>query len=132
MGGVLDDWYTGSQEEIAKEKVSQRRDDAKMLGLISNAGRFSAKEEMPGVATETVDGYLKNGYNIGRLRQEDGSYPVLENLCRSGFSDQAERILQKGLSSGLVYSDTIFEYTKKGYITPEKAKAILDKAGRLV
>lgn len=131
LGNVLDDWYAASQEEIAKEKASPRKSDEKILTLVSNAGRFSPKEELATLVPETVDGYLKSNSNIVRLRQEDGTYPVIGNLYEIGFADQAERILEKGLSNGSISPNTILEYQKKGYIASEKGKAMLDKAGFL-
>lgn len=132
MGGVIDEWHEKTFAEIKTEQASPRRDDGKILNLLSNAGRFSQKEEVAGMVTETVNAYLKGGYNISRLRIEGGMYPAtIGNLYEMGFPDEANRILEKGLSGGAIYSNDIFEYQKKGYITEEQAKAMLDKAGRL-
>lgn len=131
FGEALDKYYETTQAEIKKEKESPRSDSGKLVNLLSNIGRFAPKEEMAEVLPGAVEQYLKGGYNISRLRQDNGSYPVIENLYEAGFSDQAEKILEKGFSSGSINVETILEYQKKGYITEQKAKDMYEKKGLL-
>lgn len=128
---ILDEWYKKTQTEIKKEKGLPRSDAEKVLKLVSSVERFSEKEEASEYVSSAVDTYMKSYSNISRLGQEDGSYPVLENLYEAGFSDQADKILEKGFSDGSIHRGAILEYQKKGYITEQKAKDMYEKRGLL-
>ena len=135
----LTKWQTTISQEIDNEvKKTRKNNDGsetfeepeKILRLSSNLSRFADKDKLAPTITSVTDQYLQGGYNISRL-MKGNQCPVIENLFESGFNDQAEKLLQKALSRVDGGIELVMDYQKKGYITAEQAKDILDKGGSL-
>lgn len=140
LTSMLGSWHSSISNEIKKELNNKApsnsgtemfREPEKLLSLVSNAARFENKESVQEIVEKVVDEYLTSGSNINRLKSKTGdTFPVLENLCDAGFTDQAIKIMEKSLGKGMP-TKPIFELMKKGFITEEQAKGIMDRAGKL-
>jgi hypothetical protein len=142
LGDAFDKWYNATRSEIDKELTAKRPindgrimldNPDKIIKAISNAGRFANEGELDAAMKDAMESYKILPSSIKFRQEAEGQYkyPVLENLFDAGYSNQAEEILQDGLSKREISSQVVLEYQKKGYITEERAKAMLDSAGQL-
>jgi|SRR3989344_1862688 len=142
LGDAFDKWYNVTRSEIDKELTAKRPindgrivldNPDKVIKAISNTGRFTPEGQLDVAMKDAMDSYKILPRSM-KFRQEVGGqyeYPTLANLFEAGFSAQAEEILEDGLSKREISPQVVLEYQKKGYITKERAKTLLDQAGSL-
>jgi hypothetical protein len=134
---ILNAWQDGVSNEIAKELKKEDEwtksyeNPLKLITLVANAARFEDKASIEATVDKVVEAYTNNNPNFGQLQnRQDGSFPVLENLCEAGFTEQALKIMEKGLGKGLP-TKPIWELHEKGYISEEQVKELFNKNGML-
>jgi hypothetical protein len=101
----------------------------KSLNYMGTAGKFMDKSK--------IEGDVKN--MVGRFLEKDDAplymYHDLNyaNLCEAGFSDDAEKILLKGLQEQRIGFDRVMELKEKGLLSDEQVKnlALKDNDARI-
>ncbi|MES2023250.1 MAG: hypothetical protein V4439_01055 [Patescibacteria group bacterium] len=140
LKSLLDNWNESISKEIGKELGNKTelnsgtetfREPEKLLNLVSSAARFQNKDKVKETVAKVVDAYLTSSSNLGKIRSKQDTFPVLENLCQAGFSDQALKIAEKGITQGSLGYSAIFQLKQKGYISEVQAKDLLEKVGKL-